>query len=343
MKIPLVRPLLPNATLVDKYLDNSHAANQWSNFGPNYHLAVQMLHTRTNRHMVPVTNGTVAIQLACQTVLPIGSRVAMPDYTHIGTYCGVRDAKMESVFLSTDICTWTISLEDLEDFKDEYDAFIVVSPFGYNVDIEPYEEFAAAENKIIIYDFAGAWGQFPDTEFPVCYSLHATKSFCTGEGGLVSFKDPNEAEICRRLTNFNTYPDGTIKEDVGANYKMDEIRLAYLCAHLEDYSKIEQRINRRKKVWAKYNQELGDGTNEIQDTPSLCVFPYMGEIDPNEIQNFFCKFYYPLLTSDMKQLNNIKRLNFSGYYFNNCLALPIDVSDDEQDIIIKEIKNALQR
>jgi len=334
MVIPLIRPMIPELKHLEPLLKKSRKANQWSNFGPNYYKSVDMLFNITNRFVLPVTNGTVAIQLACRTILPVGSRVVIPDFTHIGTYVGVKDAGMIPIIMQSNEDTWALDLDDLAIHHDKYDAFVVVAPFGYNVETEWYENFAEKHNKKIIYDFAGAWGQFPDTDFPVCYSLHATKSWSTGEGGLVSFNTDREMEFCRQLSNFGISPTGEIFEDGGGNYKMDEIRCAIIVAHLNKYDKIEERIRQRKNIYENYCRALYTGS--VQHTPSLCVIPNMSHINPKDFANkFVCKYYFPLL-SRMPHLSHVERLTVNiGEYFTRTLALPTDVTTTEQSRIIK--------
>lgn len=338
--IPLIRPLIPEFSDVAKHLKISQKANTFSNFGPNYLKAVELINKRTGRYMVPVTNGTVAIQMACLTTLPKGSRVIIPDYTHIGTYVGVRDAGMVPIIAPASPHTWTLNLSTLIPIKDTFDAIVVVSPFGYNVSIEVYEYFAKKYDKKIIYDFAGAWGQFPPTKFPVCYSLHATKGWSCGEGGLVSFYDDKEFEVCRKLTNFNINRDASFGPDIGGNYKMDEIRSAMIVSHMKNYSKIMRRSHARSNVMHEYEKHFG--VVPYASSASLAVFPRMEKIKPEKLSNkFICKFYYPLL-SRMKRLNHVQKIS-SGYdFFNGCLALPIDITKSEQALIVKEIKNALR-
>lgn len=338
--IPLIRPLIPKNDDISKTLEKSRKAGVFSNFGPNYNLSVELLHTRTSRHMVPVTNGTVAIQLAAQTTLPKLSRVVIPDYTHIGTYVGIRDAGMIPILSKTNPFTWCLDIEALRSKVEFFDAFVVVSPFGYFVNTQVYEDFAQKYKKKIIYDFAGAWGQFPKTRFPVTYSLHATKSWSCGEGGLVSFDNERDYERCRRLTTFNIGPDYSISEDVGGNFKLDEIRCAMIVSHMKRYQDIIVRQCERILVMQKYESTFGYVPGG--ESTTLAVMANMYDVVPEKFKNkFVCKFYFPLLTR-MPHLKHVKVFSESSDSFLGNMALPIDVTAKEQDLIIKEISNALR-
>lgn len=333
-QIPLMRPLVPALHELRPYFARCARENTYSNFGSNYWEAVNLLYKVTGRYMTLVTTGTAAISLACRTILSPKSRVMVPDFTHLGTIEGLRESHMVPILCAVDDKKWTIDLIHLAMNVKDFDAFVVVAPFGYYVDIAPYEEFAKRNNKKIIYDYAGAWGQFPDTDFPVIYSLHATKLFSTGEGGLVSFKYKGQSETARILSNFGITPMGDIYQN-GSNLKMDEIRAGMLCAHLRNPTRLKKRLMKRRSVLAKYCSAF-HWKHEPMDTPSMCVFSEMGNVDPSKILEFKCKFYYPLL-SEMRHLEDVEVFSKSIDYMNYCLALPIDVNDKEQAKVIEVI------
>ncbi len=342
--IPLVRPLLPSMHTVASLLETSRMTGMYSNFGPNYHLVRHALFKKFNRNMLPVTNGTAAIELACKTVLKKGARVVIPDFTHIGTYAGVVSAGCKPILCRTNEKTWTLELKGLASRVDEFDAFVVVSPFGHFVDIAPYERFAKRHKKTIIYDYAGAWGQFPETDFPVCYSLHATKGLAIGEGGIVSFKSPYLFEKCRVLSNFGIGHSGNVLHVNGSNLKMDEIRLAMLLDHIDSYSFVQDKFLKRGNTLLKYYRLLKTKGPAylLSNPPSLFVFPGMEKIRVEKFKDIFtAKFYYPLL-SRMGALSKVKRFSASGDYFLGCLALPVDVCELEQQIIVELITKDLK-
>lgn len=332
--IPLITPLLPNMRRAMKYYQKSIDTGMLSNFGPCFDLAVDKLQDLTARFMLPVSNGTAAIQVAAYATLRDWERVAIPDYTHIGTYAALKAGGFCVRLVKTNEHTWLIDLDSLKENVNSFDSFVVVAPFGVRVDITPYEAFAQVHGKRIIYDFAGAWGQFPKTKWPVCYSLHATKGFTTGEGGLVSFSTLTSFELGRMYTNFGIGRDGNKIID-GYNLKMDELRCAMIASHIDEYQRIENRTYWRSIVNARYNEHLG--ASPLSEAPSLCVIPRQTAHPPRFSKKFVSKYYYPLL-SRMSRLSEVNTISKSSDYFTNCLALPIDVTPKQQDRIIRELK-----
>lgn len=331
--IPLITPLLPSMSKAMKYYRKSISRGMLSNFGPCFDLAVEKMHDLTARYILPTSNGTTAIQVAAYSTFLDWHRVAIPDFTHIGTYAGLKAAGFCVRLMKTNEKTWTIDLDSLKEHKDTFDSFVVVAPFGINVDIAPYEAFARVHGKRIIYDYAGAWGQFPKTMWPVCYSTHATKGFTTGEGGLVSFATHSQFELGRMYTNFGIAPDGNRILN-GYNLKMDEFRCAMLASHMDEYYRIENRLVNRSIVVSRYRSAFD--CPPLADAPSLAVMPNCDQNPKSFSRKFVSKYYYPLL-SRMSSMSDVNTPSKSSDYFTRCLALPIDINPRQQDRIIKEV------
>lgn len=340
--IPLMRPELPSPELVDIFFSRSVQMGKLANFGPSFDAVTRIGKEKFGSYVLPVSNGTDAITVACKTSLIPGSRVVLPDYTHIGTFSGVKNAGFVPIFSKANPLTWTLCLETLSEHVDAFDAMVVVSPFGYKVAIGEYERFARAHNKRIIYDFAGAYGNFPQTRdqtaFPVCYSTHATKTVNTGEGGMVFFKTLDEYHRAKRLISFDI-EDGYPKSTDGSNYKMDEYRCAQLAAIFISGSSFANRIHRRRNVLSKYFRHLHPERHPHAWTsehyPSMAVIPGLTFIAG--LSGFEYKRYYPIL-SRITSFQGIERFSESDFdaFYNNW-ALPIDVTDAEQDYIIGKI------
>jgi dTDP-4-amino-4,6-dideoxygalactose transaminase len=87
-------------------------------------------------------------------------------------------------------------------------------------------------------------GSFFAAGFPGCvvFSLHATKPFGIGEGGLVYSGSDDKVAAIRRLTNFGFTSPG-ISAAPGINAKMPEVAAAVGLAVLEGYTEKLQRLN----------------------------------------------------------------------------------------------------
>jgi dTDP-4-amino-4,6-dideoxygalactose transaminase len=238
---------MPKLAEVQEYYQLAEKHGQYSNFGLCYDIAVTKLQkVYPGLHPVLVNNGTTAIQVALQATLPRGSRVALPTFTFTATLNAVIAAGMVPVLFDVDPNTWQIDLSLLDSNMDKYDAFIVVSPFGYQVDVVSYDRFSESIHKPIVYDFAPAWGHPISRQNPTTFSFHATKTLPIGEGGAVMFSNPEGQQYGRRLINFD-FENQMPQSLYGMNGKLDELHCATLCAQLDRNDQLLTRcaLNRR--------------------------------------------------------------------------------------------------
>jgi dTDP-4-amino-4,6-dideoxygalactose transaminase len=83
------------------------------------------------------------------------------------------------------------------------------------------------------------------------FSLHATKPFGVGEGGLLAGRDPARIEAARLLSNFGTRNRITL--DSGLNAKMSEYHAAVGLAQFARWQQVKQR---RRAAFALYVEAL---------------------------------------------------------------------------------------
>lgn len=344
--LPLVRPFQPDFRKVWNYYRKSVFSGTLTNFGPNHQELLKRLDLKFNRHSVVSKSGTDAIKLALQVCFNKGARIALPDYTHIGTINAVISAGMNPILVGCKKETWTIDEDILEPNFEKFDGFICVSPFGYEVDFDVYDNLAKRIDRPVIYDLAGGYGMEINTEYPVCFSLHATKNFSAGEGGITLFSNKDDAYRAERLSVFSIYPEyGSVSIDLeGYNCKPDEIHCAIVLAMLDIEARIKTKITKKRNLISFYQQEL-DGIclkhdRHIKGAPSLAV---LAGLDFEKIKKIAsdlkinCKPYFPLLTELFPDLPWFSK---SPSYFKKCIAFPSDVSFEEAVRVVKMIKQA---
>lgn len=335
--IPLIRPSLPDPRRACEYLKRAEASRTFSNFGQLHELLAGRLATMAGGYALPVATGTAAIEVALRTIgLAEGARVALPDFTHAGTLLAVLRAGLKPVLFGVDPETWTLRIAEVEKAVEAgmVAGAVVVSPFGYAVDFEGWELMQDRTGAALVYDLAGAFGNFPRVGNPRCYSLHATKNLGVGEGGFVVFPTEEERACAARLINFDTMPDRTIGSLNGFNYKMDEVHAAFLLAALEDphLEAMRKRVSAKAGLLSFYEDHLPScAAPPGLHFPSLCVLsgfkaesleahaPQLGAV---------IKRYYPLL-SRMPACAGVERASESCDVLASCCALPSDVSFDE--------------
>lgn len=343
--IPIVRPNFPPLKNIIKHFEASHELGKYTNFGPAFEAVVERLNKLFRKQCLPVSNGTTAIQVAVQTEFPRGSRVLLPDFTHIGTLNAVISAGMRPILAPVDDTLWTLSPNFLEHHREDYDAFVVVSPFGYEVKTKLYDEISDRYGKPVVYDFAGGMPMGESTPHPVCWSLHATKNVPIGEGGIVAFSTTSAWARAKQISFFDTMPNRLAASPYGGNHKMEEWKCATLLAQLDRWTEIMDGVMEKTQLIHYYQRELAElcTPHHLHQNgyPSFCVLAGFSEAKRMEEEgpayDVELKRYYPLLTK-MLFLDKVKRLGVSSEKFSTCVALPANVDENEVSTVISTIK-----
>lgn len=352
--IPLIRPSVPRPSEIDIYFQESIDKGQYTNFGPNYAHCRFLLDIKFfGRYHAIVSDGTNAISLAIKTLIKDGVisdvpklRAIVPMFTHYGSVAGCFSGGVNKVvFAPTSKKTWILDYDYIKENAMYNDIVVVVAPFGIMPDMKKWDSLARQKGFNIIYDFAGGFGGQIKTQFPVCYSLHATKGFAIGEGGIVSFNSAGARNICERLSNFSTTPNRYIDSYYGVNSKLDELRSSALRHQLINIDNYYDKLQNRLDTYVRYQDALSDHAYspfKLTDYPSLCVFHF--DKAPRDFEEQMLgygitikQYYIPL--SSMSGLNFIKKLDLSvenKNYFSKCFALPTDVTRSEREKVIEK-------
>ena len=133
-----------------------------------------------------------------------------------------------------------------------FEAVVPVAAFGAPMITSDWDAFAAATGAPVVIDAAAALlHRLRPKLCAVVYSLHATKPFGIGEGGLVVTSDRGLAATAKRLSNFG-FETGGVSTPSG-NAKMSEYHAAVGLAQLARISGVETRL---RDVLAFYDRLL---------------------------------------------------------------------------------------
>lgn len=232
MIIPLLRPRLPALKSISSYIERIDQSQIYSNHGP----LVRELETRyattlgvDPRKVVAVTNATLGITLAVQNHSPGLWRV--PDFTFGATALAVLNAGKKLELVDVDENTWALPTPSGEENSGV--GHLVVMPFANN---STFTKWQSIPN--VIFDAAASLGD-PSWDLgkltpsqTIIFSLHATKVFGAGEGGLVICGDPANSDQMRASINFG-FSVGREISIMGTNAKMSEYSAAIALAALD--------------------------------------------------------------------------------------------------------------
>lgn len=234
------------ALVENKPIDFSHVAdllahcqhcNQWANRGPLYWTLAEAYHTHMNLPadvtVTPCANGGLALEILARfhevkharPMQWVGSAFSFGNLGR-GWFNGMRliDCDTEGML---DLA----ALRALD--PGTYDGFVVTNIFGLWRDFSAYIAFARSSGKAMLIDnAAGIDRQVPDWPYQ-SFSLHHTKPYGAGEGGL--FLSPvDEAEAIYALLNFGPFDtNGHVWLNNG---KLSDIACAFQLDRLARYS-----------------------------------------------------------------------------------------------------------
>ena len=223
MAVPLIRPSPPPLSQAAARLREIEDSGVFSNFGP--------VNTRLEHDMVArlfggegacvaVCNATIGLMLAVQQAIgaprkPRRTRYAlMPSFTFAAAAQAALWCGLVPLFCDIDPETWTACAADEERLLARYGSDIAVvmpyATFGYDLDLSRYAALTRRHGVPVVVDAAASLGTASadgrgfGTGFTgsVVYSMHATKSFSTGEGGIVYSANPDTVARLRQMCNF---------------------------------------------------------------------------------------------------------------------------------------------
>ncbi len=266
-QIVLMRPELPDAETLLPYLRQIDSTQVYTNFGPLLHRFEQRLAKALgvqDGQIVCVVNGTSGLTLALKAIDPApGGLCAMPSWTFEATPAAVCTAGFFPWFLDVDDKTWALNPQMVEAWLPETQgriaAVVPVSPFGAPVDIAAWDSFSKKTGIPVVIDAAAGFDSITVGRPPTVVSLHATKAFGVGEGGLVACTDQSTIARIRRLSN---YGFGAGRQIIagGFNAKMSEYVAAVGLAALDAWPAKRRLYTELAEVYVNAFKDI-PGTN----------------------------------------------------------------------------------
>ena len=182
-------------------------------------------------YVIPMTNGTLPIQIALNNFANEGEVITTP-FSYVATTSAIVWEKCRPVFVDIDSEYLTIDETKIEEaITENTTAILATHVFGNPCNVDIINRIAIKCNLRVIYDAAHCFGVkfkgrsiFNFGDVSTC-SFHATKLFHTGEGGALFCKDENIKHEINYKHNFGH--NGPEKYyGLGINAKMSELQAA---------------------------------------------------------------------------------------------------------------------
>ncbi len=258
LQFPLIRPDVPPIGEWAPILQEAYEARRFSNFGPlSLRLERILAETWGGRETVCVATSSGTAALAAALIAGgVSGRVVLPAFTFPATLSAVRMAGCQPLLVDVDPGDWRVSAGQLANSLEAAGAAaaILLCPFGLASDFRPHLEAAAAHGARLVVDNAAGLGvaRRPlESGSPGYYeacSLHVTKPFGIGEGGLV-FAHRSQEDALRRAINFGLMAGSADLQGWGINGKLSELHAAVGLAAAAGFA---ERLVRRREIVARY-------------------------------------------------------------------------------------------
>jgi dTDP-4-amino-4,6-dideoxygalactose transaminase len=249
-------PRLPPIEAVAAYFARSEEIRWYSNFGPCHALLVERLEARlAGLRCVPLCNGTLALTLAIRALAGrtrnAADEVLMPSFTFVAVINAVLWAGLRPVFVDVEPDSWHMAPDALASALAAREGTVrlvlACSTFGFPPPATVRDQWAALAAQAgvpLLVDSAAGFGAVADDGQVLggqgdaeVFSLHATKPFAIGEGGLLTTADEELAETAQCLSNFGITA-GNVDQAGGINAKLAEWPAATALVVLDGYDDI---------------------------------------------------------------------------------------------------------
>jgi dTDP-4-amino-4,6-dideoxygalactose transaminase len=281
--IPVMRPTIGRA---EANAAAAAIASGWVAQGPR----VRELERAFAEHCgaadaIAVSSGTAALHLGLLLAgVGPGDDVVVPSLSFIATANAVRCAGANPVFADVEPETQNLSVASVsERLTLRTKAVVLVHQAGVPAEIAAMHDFLDPLGVAIVEDAACAAGStYRDAPIGshsphVAFSFHPRKLLTTGEGGMLTVADPDDAARGRRLREHGMSVDAAARSaadrvivesylETGFNYRLTDIQAAIGLVQLKRLAGIVERRRRRAR---RYRQLLADipGLRSIADPP----------------------------------------------------------------------------
>ncbi len=252
--------------------------SKWISMGPKCeeleNTFAQMLNTN---YAIAVASCTSALHLACYALnIGSGDEVICPSYTFAATVNAIKYVGAKPVFCDIkskeDINIDADKVESLITNKTK--AIIVMHFAGFPCNMDKIMGIAKKYNLYVIEDAChGPLSEYKGKKLGTigdigCFSFFSNKNISTGEGGMIITNNKALNDRIRLLRSHGmttmSYQRSTGHatsydiEEVGFNYRMDDIRASLGISQLK---KLKKDLEQRQKIRTLYLNELKDINN----------------------------------------------------------------------------------
>lgn len=355
MNITVTKPFMPSQEAYLSYVSGIWSRVWLTNNGPLVNeLEIKLKEKLELEHMLFLSNGTVALQIAIKALGLRGEIITTP-FSYVATTSSIVWEGCTPVMVDIDPLTLNIDPQKIEAaITPDTCAILATHVYGNPCDVEAIAAVAQKHDLKVIYDAAHAFGTAINGRSLFSWgdvstsSFHATKLFHTIEGGAVFTSCPELLKTMAQMRNFGHVTAESFGE-VGINGKNSEFHAAMgLCnlPHVDDI------LATRRRLSEYYDQQLqGAGLSRPKISPS-CEYNHsyyavifrdetelLSAVELLQLNGIFPRrYFYPSL-STLPYVHG-QSTPIAEDICRRVLALPLyhDLSIEEIDMICRLIK-----
>jgi dTDP-4-amino-4,6-dideoxygalactose transaminase len=271
MRIPLIRACPARLSQLQAELAEIEDSGIYSNYGP---VNAQFERELTQQIFggvgacVTVCNATLGLMLALRLATAgrgdASCLALMPAFTFAATAHAALWAGLTPLLCDSDPEDWAASSNAeealLKAFGRQVSVVVPYATYGTDIDLERYAWLSAHYGVAVVIDAAASLGTIDSrgrafgagAPFAVVYSMHATKSFATAEGGVIHSGDETLISSLRAMGNFGLNA-GRAAVMPGLNSKLSEIGALMALQKLRSFAGLAKH---RAALAARYRAEL---------------------------------------------------------------------------------------
>jgi perosamine synthetase len=219
-------------------------------------------------HAVALSSGTAGLHLGLLALgIGEGDEVILPSFTFIAAANAILHARATPVFVDVDAHTLNLDPDKVERaVTPRTRAILAVHTFGVPADMAPLLAIAQKHGLRIIEDACEAIGaeyrgqRVGGLADLAVFAFYPNKPITTGEGGMVTTRDPSVAGTIRALRNQGRRPsDGWLDHSLlGYNFRISEMNCALGIAQMR---RIDEILASRAAAAAQYADQLRAAPN----------------------------------------------------------------------------------
>lgn len=239
-----------------------------------------------------VSNCTAGLEIAISDLFTADkakTKVIMPSFTFVAGAEALVRTNLTPVLIDIDAETWQPNISQARELlsagNEEFAGILLCNIFGVgNRAVEQWEALSAEFNIPMIIDSAAGFGSSYGRDEYIggrgdceIFSLHATKPFSVGEGGLITSRNEQFIERMRSMQNFGFESDRNVHR-IGTNAKMQELSCAI---GLRQLNLLPEKVSGRQRVYGMYRDILGVKGYTFQDNTELSTVAFVSIVIPD--------------------------------------------------------------